>query len=245
MISSTAKASKLQCVLTPIWLGRISYNEGIKLQNHYREEVKNNDRRCYLLLQEHHPVYTVGIRSHLYSTEEEERLKSLGAEFHRVGRGGLITFHGPGQIVGYPIVKISSLSVTPNNEYKNSNVGVKRYINLLEETIIQLCKEDFNIIDVGRSNINPGVWIDNEKRKICAMGVGFSHGISYHGFALNCNTDMKWFREITPCGLEGKEVTTLSNEIGRSIVIMDVLPKLIKKFSKVFEISSTDQLKCM
>lgn len=190
-------------------------------------------------------MYTVGIRNHLYSTEEEEYLKSLGAEFHRVGRGGLITFHGPGQIVGYPIIKISSLSVTPDVEYKNYNVGVKRYIYLIEKTIIELCKKDFKINNVSRSKINPGVWIDNEKRKICAIGVGFSHGISYHGFGLNCDTDLKWFNEITPCGLNEKEVTTISNEINKNITVIDVLPNLIKRFSKVFEISIIDDLKYM
>uniref|UniRef100_A0A0N5A1Y1 Octanoyl-[acyl-carrier-protein]:protein N-octanoyltransferase LIPT2, mitochondrial n=1 Tax=Parastrongyloides trichosuri TaxID=131310 RepID=A0A0N5A1Y1_PARTI len=242
MTNSITNVSKLPCILSPIWLGKISYNKGLEIQKDFINKVKNSNNRCYILLQEHNPVYTIGIRNHLYSKNEEERLKSLGAEFHRVGRGGLITFHGPGQIVGYPIIKISSLKVSPDNEYKNYSVGVRRYVHLLEETIIRVCKDDFKIENVSRSVKNPGVWINNEEKKICALGVGFSHGISYHGFALNCNTDLKWFKEIIPCGLEDKEITSLSNELNRNINVMDVLPNLIKQFSKTFEIPSTDKL---
>uniref|UniRef100_A0A8R1ER92 lipoyl(octanoyl) transferase n=2 Tax=Caenorhabditis japonica TaxID=281687 RepID=A0A8R1ER92_CAEJA len=141
----------------------------------------------FILALEHKPVYTVGIRSKQYTKEEERRLRELGAEFHRTSRGGLITFHGPGQLVLYPICDIRRISTR--------NLGVRNFVDKLEQTIIDSATEGFGIHSVGRTE-NTGVWVCGE-RKLAAIGIAVSGGVSYHGIAINCNTDLAWFDNVS------------------------------------------------
>jgi lipoyl(octanoyl) transferase len=168
------------------------------------------------LLVEHSPVYTVGRR--IKATEEQEKVRDLGADFHYSQRGGQITFHGPGQLVGYPILHL-----------KQFQLGARCYVDRMEETIIQLLK-DLQID--GKRTENTGIWVRNEK--ICAIGIHIQRFVTSHGFGLNCNTDLTWFDHITPCGLP-LGVTSLSKELKTNISITDTIPLLLNSFSRVFK----------
>uniref|UniRef100_A0A0N5AQZ4 Octanoyl-[acyl-carrier-protein]:protein N-octanoyltransferase LIPT2, mitochondrial n=1 Tax=Syphacia muris TaxID=451379 RepID=A0A0N5AQZ4_9BILA len=230
---------KKNLVLEALWFGKVSYVNGMKLQDHYIRMVKKA-RECgqqsknFLLLFEHNPVYTVGIRSQMYSAEEENKLKKLGAEFYRTNRGGLITFHGPGQLVAYPIIDLSSLRIHRSEE-SSVRVGVRRFVFLIEEVIIQTVKR-FGIVDASRTS-NTGVWVGNGTRKIAAIGISVRGGVSSHGLGLNCNTDLSWFNNIVPCGLVGKGVTSMSVECGKEIQVSEVLHSLSEQFADVFQTS--------
>jgi lipoyl(octanoyl) transferase 2 len=204
--------------------GRLGYVDSLKLQKSLSNRLINGDKKFnnILIITEHNPVYTIGLRTKGYSIEEEEKLKSIGAEFHKTNRGGLITFHGPGQLVAYPIMNL-----------KNFKTSVRWYVCHVEKTIINLC-EKYGI-NAGTTE-DTGVWIDN--RKICAIGIHCSRYVTSHGLALNCNTDLSWYNHIVPCGLVGKEVTSLTKEISKNISIDDTLPEFIKSFQDVFECST-------
>jgi len=179
----------------------------------------------YLIIVEHEPVYTVGIRQREYDSVLEHNLIKLGAEFKRTKRGGLITFHGPGQLVAYPILNL-----------KYFQPSVRWYVANLETTVINLCNETYGLNAVTTSDT--GIWIGN--RKICAMGVRCSRYITTHGLALNCNTDLSWFKHIVPCGLHGKGVTSLSSIFEKDISVDDVLPYFLQQFSKTFSCDFVD-----
>ncbi|PAV74308.1 hypothetical protein WR25_23557 [Diploscapter pachys] len=210
-------------------LGRLSYSDALAEQRRYVEEVKtkrelSGSERGYLLAVEHNPVYTIGIRTKMYDSEEDEKkLRNLGAEFHRTSRGGLITFHGPGQLVVYPIFDLRSISPKP--------LGVRKYVDNLEQVIIDTATE-FGISRVGRTE-NTGVWVDGT-RKIAAIGVAVSHSVSYHGIAINANVDLKWFDHIVACGIEGVETTSFSKELHKNISPSHILPPLVQHFSRIF-----------
>ncbi|KAL6740630.1 hypothetical protein Aduo_013971 [Ancylostoma duodenale] len=210
-------------------LGKLSYAKGLEGQKKFVEIVKKakdqEDLVNILLAVEHTPVYTVGIRSKLYSEEEEVRLKALGADFYRTSRGGLITFHGPGQLVIYPIFYLKRIAPRP--------IGVRRYVEMLEQVIIDCATNDFGIPNVGRTQ-HTGVWVGQD-RKLAALGIAVSHGVSYHGLALNCNTDLTWFDHVVGCGIEGVEATSLSRECQRDISIDETLPKMVAQFARVFD----------
>nr|XP_040569859.1 putative lipoyltransferase 2, mitochondrial [Lepeophtheirus salmonis] len=211
-------------------LGRMKYAEALKVQHRTVDQLKNNEITNHLLTLEHDPVYTIGIRSKDYDAQMEKALiKKTGADFVRTNRGGLITFHGPGQLVVYPILDLRQFTVQ-----RKALLGVKWYINQLEETIIKTC------INLGISNPtrspHTGVWVGDNK--ICAMGVRNSEYVTYHGLALNCNTDLTWYKEIIPCGIEDKGVTSLSNELGRNVTLQDVLPAFRQEFKCVFNCDS-------
>jgi lipoyl(octanoyl) transferase len=173
-----------------------------------------------LLLLEHPPVYTAGRRTdpaHLVLAEAD--IRRAGAELHHVDRGGSVTFHGPGQLVGYPIVDLGSRH------------DVIRYLRMVEEVIILACS-DLGA-SVGRaSRGDTGVWVDD--RKVCAIGVRVNRGVTLHGFALNCTTDLAWFGAIVPCGLPDRGVTSLSQLTGRSITVEEALPVVAGRFGEVF-----------
>lgn len=207
-------------------LGRISYQDGLTQQQHYIEKVKasktSSKSENYVLALEHHPVYTVGIRSKLYSATEEQRLKALGADFHRTSRGGLITFHGPGQLVLYPILDLRRIGPKP--------LGVRVYVESLEQTLIDCASNEFNVKNVGRTK-HTGVWVGTD-RKLAALGIAVSHGVSNHGLALNCNTDLEWFKHVVGCGVEGAEATSLSRETGRDVQVHEALPALVRSLAR-------------
>lgn len=203
--------------------GRLNYGESLKLQKSISDRLLKGDAnfKNVLILTEHNPVYTIGIRTKNYTIDDEEKLKKLGAEFHKTNRGGLITFHGPGQLVAYPIINL-----------KNFDPSVRWYVCHIEKTIIHLCKK-YGI--TAQTTEDTGVWVDN--RKICAVGIHASRYITTHGLALNSNIDLSWFNHIVPCGLEGKEVTSLSKELAKNVSIDDTTPKFLTSFQDIFECS--------
>jgi len=197
-----------------------------KLQN---EKLPEGERRVtdnWLLFCEHPHVYTLGKSgSEGNLLADALQLQAKNAEFIRTNRGGDITYHGPGQIVGYPVLNLIYFAN-----------GIRQYIEKLEESIIQTLKE-FGIIG-GRLEGATGVWIDTDipgkARKICAIGVRTSHWVTMHGFAFNVNTDLSYFTMINPCGFTDKSVTSLEKELGVKQDIEKVKIVLEEKISRVF-----------
>lgn len=196
----------------------------IKLTN--RRESRVDKTPNFLLFCEHPHVYTLGKsgdESHLLM--QEPFLDSIGARFYRINRGGDITYHGPGQVVGYPILDL-----------ENFYTDIHLYLRMLEEAIILTC-QDYGLV-AGRIDGLTGVWIDYESenaRKICALGVKASRWISMHGFAFNVNTDLSYFGHIVPCGIATRGVTSLQQELGREVAIDEVKSKVLTHFSQLFE----------
>jgi len=191
--------------------------------------IKNSEltTQNYLLFVEHPPVFTLGKSGNINNVLlSEERLKEKGIEFFKTNRGGDITFHGPGQIVGYPILDLEKF---------DTDIG--HYLRNLEQVII-LTLADYGI-HAGRSQGETGVWIDADvkgrERKICAIGVRCSRWITMHGFAFNVNTDLSYFNHIIPCGIQNKQVTSLQRELEREINIWDAKEKVKLNFEKVFD----------
>jgi lipoyl(octanoyl) transferase len=186
------------------------------------------DHNGYLIFVEHPHVYTLGKSG----TENNLLISSLqlrarGASFYRIDRGGDITYHGPGQIVGYPIFDL-----------EKAGKGLREYIEGLEEAVIRTVGE-YGIV-AGRLQGGTGVWLDPEKdsaaRKICAIGVRASRYVTMHGLALNINTDLGWFRNINPCGFTDKGVTSLAKELGAEQDMDAVRECLKKNLSDVFDL---------
>lgn len=180
----------------------------------------------YLLFVEHPPVFTLGKSGNINNVLlSEERLNQKGIEFFRTNRGGDITFHGPQQIVGYPILDLEKF---------DTDIG--HYLRNLEEVII-LTLADYGI-NAGRSKGETGVWIDPEikgrERKICAIGVRCSRWITMHGFAFNVNTELSYFNHIIPCGIQDKQVTSLQKELGREINMAEAKKRVKQNFENVF-----------
>lgn len=190
-----------------VYLGLSPYRETRELQLRTVREVQLGDEER-IFLTEHEPVYTLGKHGHA------ENMLSLpaGTECIRIERGGDITFHGPGQLVVYPVISL-----------RDHKLGVKAYISLLEETVIRVL-ERYGISG-DRVEGATGVWIDAgtpKERKICAIGVKVSHFVTMHGFALNVNTDLGYFSAINPCGFVDKGVTSIARETGCQISMQQV-----------------------
>lgn len=196
-----------------------------KIKN--RREAANLQTQNYLLLVEHPHVYTLG-KSGDFSNLllNEDQLKEKGAVFYKINRGGDITYHGPGQIVGYPILDL-----------ENFFTDIHKYLRFLEEMII-LTLAEYGL-KAERSEGETGVWLDVGTpfaRKICAMGVRASRWVTMHGFALNVNADLGYFDNIIPCGIRGKAVTSLNVELGKTTIDeAEVKAKLQKHFLNLFE----------
>ena len=191
--------------------------------------LKDLPTQHYFLLCEHNPVYTLGKSGSMNNMlMSEEVMKENGIQFFKTNRGGDITFHGPQQIVGYPVLDLEKMY---------TDIG--RYLRNLEETII-LTIAEYGIIGE-RSVGETGVWIDagvkGKERKICAIGVRCSRWVTMHGFALNVNTDLDYFNHIIPCGIQDKQVTSLQKEMGMAVNYEEVKEKLKKNFEKVFEVT--------
>ena len=218
-------------------IGLIDYQEAWDYQESLFQKVvdaKQANRKAekkkptpnYLLYCQHPHVYTIGKSGKEANLLiNDDFLKSKGASLYRINRGGDITYHGPGQVVGYPILDLD-----------NFGVSIKSYIYNLEEVIIKTLL-NFGIA-AERSEGATGVWLDTanpaKSRKICAMGVRTSHWVSMHGFALNVNTNLDYFDYIVPCGIPGKGVTSLQKELGKTIDINDVHQALTSAFRDVF-----------
>lgn len=209
-------------------MGLSSYQHVLRCQEslfHANIECKeqNLPTQNTLILCEHHPVYTLGKsgkRENILVSDEE-----LQAEYYHVNRGGDVTFHGPGQLVVYPILDLETLGI-----------GLAQYIFKLEKVVIETMLQ-YKIYCVRIENA-AGLWIVDEmnnERKICAIGVKSSRHITMHGIAINLNTDLSWFSKIIPCGLEGKGVTSLEKETGNKIDINEFKIVFENTFKREFE----------
>ena len=197
-----------------------------KVSNRLLEKDKQKQQEHFLLFCEHPHVYTLGRsgdESNLIVSENE--LLKLQATFYRNNRGGDITYHGPGQIVGYPILDLDFFFT-----------DIHKYLRFLEEAVINTLKEYG--VAAGRIDGCTGVWLDWDNnikaRKICALGVRCSRWVTMHGFAFNVNTDLSYFKHIVPCGIRDKDVTSLEKELGRKLDMVEVKEKLKKNISGIF-----------
>ena len=202
------------------------FDDVIKIKRKNRNEKINLPTKNHFLFVEHPHVYTLGKSGDINNLLlTEEQLKAKGATFYKINRGGDITYHGPGQIVGYPILDLD-----------NFFTDIHKYMRYLEETIIRTLAE-YNIKGM-RSKGETGVWLDVGTpfaRKICALGVRSSRWVTMHGFALNVNTDLGYFDNIIPCGIRGKAVTSIQAELGKYIDKEDVKKKILKHFGELFK----------
>ena len=231
-------------------IGKMSYQAAWDYQTELHNEVKSAklarrdwsekdraeaEKKNYLVFCEHPPVYTLGKSGSMTNLLlNENGLKEKEIEFFKINRGGDITFHGPGQIVGYPIFDL--------DEFFND---LHKYVRFIEEAIIRTLA-DFGV-NGGREQGFTGVWLPatdtKPKRKICAIGVHVSRWVTLHGFAFNVNTDLNYFKYIVPCGIDDadKEVTSLEAEIGKTVDLNKVKICLKKHFSELFEFEYVSQ----
>lgn len=220
-------------------LGRVPYEPAWRLQEQVQERLVAAKRATpprtlphVLLLLEHPHVYTLGKSGdaeHLLVSEE--RLEALDAAFHRIGRGGDVTYHGPGQLVGYPLLDLDRFF---------TDLG--RYLRTLEEVIIRTCAE----YDVTGTRVDgrTGVWVGPDEwgleRKICAMGVRCSRWVTMHGFAMNVTTDLDYFDHIVPCGIDDRGVTSLTEETDEPVDVEGVRTPIVRHFADLFDAEVTE-----
>lgn len=201
----------------------LPYDEGIALQQRLVDARKCDEVPDTLVLLEHPHVVTLGVkvrssRAHVLATDEQ--LLSQGVALFESGRGGDVTYHGPGQLVGYPILDL-----------KPDRTDAHRYIRDLEDVLIRVCA--MYGIDAGRQQGLTGVWVGDEK--VAAIGVRLSRWVTSHGFALNVDPDLSFFSLIVPCGIEDKGVTSLARLLGRPVAMEDVRARVVAAFCSVFE----------
>lgn len=211
--------------------GIVEYEKAWQKQREYFDTLVNakltgKDYVNHLVLCQHLPVYTLG-RSGKASNMllDEEQLRRIGASLYHIDRGGDITFHGPGQVVCYPILNLEDFTIS-----------LRDYIYILEEAVIRTCASYG--IESGRLDKATGVWLDayqSRARKICAIGVHASHFVTMHGLALNVNTDLRYFSYIHPCGFVDKGVTSMQQELGREIDIKEVQARLCQELLQLLE----------
>ena len=204
------------------------------LQQKIKAKQSNKAEPDYLLFVEHDPVYTLGKNGKEKNLLiNRKSLEEKGIEFYHINRGGDITFHGPQQLVGYPILDLD-----------NYKTDLGWYLRSLEEVIILTIGEYG--LEGERSAGETGVWLDasvkGRERKICAMGIRCSRWVTMHGFALNVNVDLNYFNFITPCGIQNKQVTSLQRELGQTVSMNEAKDKLVKNFEQVFEIKMSENI---
>jgi lipoyl(octanoyl) transferase len=203
-------------------LGIVAYAEALEMQKALVEERRAGRVPNLLLLLQHPPVITLGVRKSSRSnvTATEAQLAARGVAVHDTGRGGDVTYHGPGQIVGYPILDL-----------RPDRCDVHRYVRDLEEVMIRVCA-GYGIV-AGRVNGMSGAWAGPEK--IGAIGVRISRWITSHGFAFNVNTQLDDFQLIVPCGIADRGVTSLQKLLGRAVPISEVEDRIVTRFAEVFD----------
>ena len=202
------------------------FAEILAVKSSNRKENKTVATKNHLIFCEHPHVYTLGKSGDEKNLlVNEDYLKSRGATFHKINRGGDITYHGPGQIVGYPILDLD-----------NFFTDIHKYLRFLEEAVILTLKEYG--LETERSPGETGVWFDvgtTKARKICALGVKSSRWVTMHGFAFNVNSDLSYFGNIIPCGISDKSVTSLQKELGKKVDMNEVRNKLKAHLIELFE----------
>ena len=215
--------------LNVVTLGKMDYQEALDLQFKLLEKRQKGEINDTILIVEHPPVITLGRNAKrenvLFS---DQYLKEHNVDIVEINRGGDVTYHGPGQIVGYPIVNI-----------KEQKLGIKDFVYKLEEMIINLLKDNYDI-EAKRDDINNGVWVDGEK--ITAVGLAVKRWVTMHGFALNVSTDLSFFKLIVPCGIESREVTNIKKLIGENLNIENVIKYVIDYFISEFNYTEVANL---
>jgi len=210
-----------------LYLDETPYQQSLELQEHiFKAQLdkleKGEPTSNTLIFVQHTPVYTLGKSGDIKNLKVP--IEETGAEYFETDRGGDITYHGPGQLTGYPIFNLNDFGI-----------GVKEYVYRIEQCVID-CMASYGI-KCSRIDKASGVWVSAETklpRKICAIGIKISKGISMHGFALNINTNLSYFENIVPCGLEDSAVTSLKKELGRDITVHEVCENLEEYFRKQF-----------
>src|SRR5262245_5981848 len=203
------------------YLGLTNYADAHALQEEIHERRKNDDLPDMLLLLEHRHVITLGRAANRANVlVDDTRRKELGVEFFETGRGGDVTYHGPGQLVGYPIIKLAP-----------ERCDVRRYVRDLEEVLIRTAG-DFGI-EAGRIDGLTGVWVAD--KKLVAIGVRISRWVSMHGFAFNVNTNLEYFNLIVPCGISNRSVTSLEKLLGAPLEMESVVSSVTRHFGEVFQ----------
>lgn len=204
-----------------------SYAKIWALQKKLQKEVIEKRQESYLILTQHLPVITLG-KSGSYSNLllSEDELSSKKIQFFEVDRGGDITYHGPGQLVGYPVLNL-----------EHFKKDIHWYLRQLEQSIIETL-EEYNIL-ASRIKSLTGVWI--QKKKICAIGIKTTRWVTMHGFALNVTNDLNPFQSIIPCGIQDKGITSISEQVGNIIPIEEVIKVFLEKFEKIFGVTIVDR----
>ena len=213
-------------LLTVDHLGTVPYRPTWELQDELADQRRGRRIGDRLLLLEHFPVYTIGRggdAANMLATPE--RLREIGAELIRIDRGGDITFHGPGQLVAYPIVEL------------RDPLDLRRYVRILEAAVIGTAAA-FGV-EAARLEGHPGIWVAGE-RKLAAIGVRVKRGVTTHGLALNVNTELRWFDEMIPCGIPDKQVTSLARETGAAVPMERVEDELAKQLAAHFGLRITE-----
>ncbi|XP_075402389.1 octanoyl-[acyl-carrier-protein]:protein N-octanoyltransferase LIPT2, mitochondrial [Tenrec ecaudatus] len=217
-------------------LGRVSYTEVLALQERWLKRLQAEpgtearpgmEAGALLLGEPTGPVYTAGLRGGL-TPEEAARLRALGAEVRSTGRGGLATFHGPGQLLCHPVLDL-----------RRFGLRLRTHVAALEACAVRMCELQGLPAALARPPPYTGVWLRD--RKICAIGVRCGRHITSHGLALNCSTDLTWFEHIVPCGLVGTGVTSLSKELQRHVTVDEVMPLFLEAFKETFKCTLTEE----
>ena len=194
-------------------LKRKNYQDTLKIQESLREQVLSNPSHEYLILVEHEHVYTLG------KNANSSNILNKACDIIQTDRGGDVTYHGPGQLVAYPIINL-----------KKRKIGVKSYVKMIEQLISN------TLMYYGLETHVPiketGVWV--EDKKIASIGIHVSRGVTMHGLAINVNTDLSYFDNIISCGIEGVKMTTIDKELGKKIAMNDIKKQLISNFNKIF-----------
>jgi len=229
-------------VISVVQLGVLGYVEGLRLQRKLVELRKAGGIGDVLLLLEHSPVITLGRNAKAaHVLVSPDALAARGVEVFECDRGGDVTFHGPGQLVGYPIFDLrghssSQLSAVSSQSEParppRKTLGAVDYVRWLEEVLICTCG-DFSIPAKRIAGLT-GVWAESAEAKIAALGVHISRSVTSHGFALNVNTDLSYFNLIVPCGITAKPVTSMQKELGRELDMNEVAQSVLRNFGRVF-----------
>lgn len=215
--------------LNVLKLGRCDYRKALDMQYSILEKRQKGELSDTLILVEHPPVITLGkhaVEANIVVSEKYLQDKGIG--LYQIERGGDVTYHGPGQIVGYPIVGL-----------REKGIGIREFVEKLEDTFINLLKEEYGI----NSGINqefPGVWVGNEK--VTALGLAVKRGVTMHGFAFNVNTNLEHFKLIVPCGISGKGVTSLQKLTGTSIDFEHASEQVLEYFCETLNYDSFEEL---
>ena len=194
-------------------LKRKNYQDTLKIQESLREQVLSNASHEYLILVEHEHVYTLG------KNANSSNILNKACDIIQTDRGGDVTYHGPGQLVAYPIINL-----------KKRKIGVKSYVKMIEQLISNTLM--YYGLETNVPIKETGIWV--EDKKIASIGIHVSRGVTMHGLAVNISTDLSYFDNIISCGIEGVKMTTIDKELGKKIAMNDIKKQLISNFNKIF-----------